>query len=173
MTQVRDDRAVDRQPDQAMRLFDGPVAGWLPSIVGPDEDTWRTQTQEGPVRVYLSVHTRDPWVLADGTHCRALNIQPDRTDFHNLVVAGLTPRVDGELCLAPDTDHSTRLVYKGSTRRRSRLTTALEQLLVGDPLVRSGIDTLLDTIADRLATAPLDPPPDGPRRGPVRVAVPR
>ncbi len=156
-----------------MHLFGGPISGWLPVIVGPDEDTWRAETREGPIRVHVTVHAGEVWVLPDGSHRRALEVQPDRSDFRYMMIAGLTPRVQGELRLEPQDGQTTRLVFDGHTRRRSRLTVALERVLVGDPLVRSGIQTMLDVIAERLATAPLDPAPQGPRHGPVRLPIPR
>jgi len=173
VTDVQAERTIERDPDQATRLFAGPISGWLPVIVGPDEDTWRAVTREGPIRVHLTIHAGDVWVLPDGTHRRVLELQPDRTNFRNMLAATLTPRIEGELRLEPDTDHTTRMVFEGQTQRRSRLTIALERLFIGDSLVRSGIDTLLDIIADQMSTATLEPPPEGPQHGPVQLPVPR
>lgn len=172
MTHVHAERVIERDPEQTMRLFAGPIAGWLPVIVGPEEETWRAVTREGPIRVHVTIHAGDVWVLPDGTHRRVLDIQPDRTDFHYLLAAALTPRVQGELRLEPATDDTTRMVFDGQTRRRSRVTIALERLLIGDPLVRSGIDTLLDIITEQMNTATLDSPHEGPRHGPVHLPVP-
>ena len=172
MTRLHDDRMVDQQPEVAARVFTGPIDGWLPVVAGPEEDTWRTQTMEGPVRVHLQVHAGDVWTLPDESRRRRLVVEPDRTDFHDLVVAGLTPRVTGELRLEPAGDRC-RLVFEGDTRRRSSVTSTIERVVVGDPLARSGIDTLLDIIADRLAAAGPNGDANGPLHGRVRVPLPR
>lgn len=165
---------IPRPPGETMPLFDGPVSGWLPVIIGPHEDTWRVETREGPVRVHVLVHPGGVWSLPDGTHRRTLTVTPDRTSFHDLIVAGLTPRVEGQLRLEPGNDpDTTLLVFEGETRRRSPITTALERALVGDPLISSGVDTLLEMIANRLSIAS-PPSPDEPRTPrPVRIPLPR
>lgn len=174
MTQLDASVDIPRPPDETMPLFDGPVSGWLPVIVGPDEGTWRAETREGPVRVHVLVTPGDVWVLPDDTHRRTLTVTPDRTAARDLLVAGLTPRVEGHLRLEPTDDPgTTRLVFEGHTARRSRLTMAIERLLVGDPLVRSGVDTLLHMVADRLATATEPAPDDRGGSRPVRLPVPR
>ena len=172
MIRLHDDRMVDQDPAVAARLFTGPIDGWLPVVAGPDEDSWRTETREGPVRVHLQVHAGDVWTLPDQSRRRRLVVEPDRTDFHDLVVAGLTPRVTGELWLEPAGDRC-RLVFEGATRRRSLVTSAIERAVVGDPLARSGIDTLLDVIAERLRTAVPNGEAKGPLHGRVRVPLPR
>lgn len=174
MTHVRADTVVSRSPDEVLRLFDGPIGGWLPVIVGPEEDTWRAETHEGPVRVHVTVHAGDVWVLPDGTHRREFTVQPDRTDWHDFVTAALTPSIVGHLRVEPlDGVDGSRLVFEGETDRRSRLTTALERVVIGDALVRSGIQTLVDIIAERLRSASLQAVADGPRQGPVRIPIPR
>lgn len=174
MTHVEATVHIDRPPEQTMPLFDGPISGWLPVIVGPDRETWRTETREGPIRVHVLIHAGSPWSLPDGTHRRTLTVTPDRTSFHDLFVAGLTPRVEGHLRVEPGDDPTTtRLVFEGQTRRRSRITIALERALVGDPLVRSGIDTILEMIAEHLARAEGPSPDDDRSNRPVRVPVPR
>lgn len=173
MTHLHADVVVDRPLGEAATVFDGPVAGWLPAIVGPDEASWRTETREGPVHVHVVVHAGDVWVLPDGAHRRTLQVQPDRGDFRDLLVAGLTPRIEGTLSLVGTDDPTrSRLEFDGATRRRSRMTSAVERVVVGDPLVRSGLGTLLHVVARRLVGASVDVA-SGPRHGAVRVRIPR
>jgi hypothetical protein len=153
VSSLHSERRVARPADDAFAVFAGPVGDWLPVIVGPDEDSWRVETREAGLRVGLVVEVGGVWVLPDGTHHRRFAARPDATAPRDLVVAGLTPAIEGELWLVAD-DGECRLGFDGRTRPRSRATGWLERLVVGDPLGRSGIASLLDIAADRLARAP-------------------
>ena len=159
MSHVRIDQDVDRPLDEALAVFAGPVTAWMPVTVGPDEGTWRVQTREGITDVQLVVEVGDPWVLADGTHHRRLVARPDPSAFADLLTAGLTPAVEGELRLTDSPLAGSRLTFEGDTKGRSALTGAIERLLVGDTLGRSGIHTLLEVVAEQIEAAAL---PDGP-----------
>ena len=159
MSHLRIDQDVDRPLDEALAVFAGPVTEWMPVTVGPGEGTWRVETREGIADVHLVVEVGDPWVLADGTHHRRLVARPDPSAFGDLLTAGLTPAVEGELRLTASPLAGSRLTFEGDTQARSAMTGALERLLVGDALGRSGIHTLLELMAEQLEAAPL---PDGP-----------
>ena len=170
MHQIGCERRVARSMADTAPVFDGPVRGWLPVMVGPDEATWRTLTTEGWVTLRLVVAAGPAWVLPDGTHHRRLRVEPDRTSFRDLVTAAVTPRVEGELVLAPD-DPGVRLSFQGATLRRSWVTGPLERRILGDPLSRSGLNTLLDRIAERLGGGPSSA--EGDTAGVVRCIVVR
>ena len=159
MSHLRIDQDVDRPLDEALAVFAGPVTGWMPVVIGPDEGTWRVETREGITDLQLLVEVGDPWVPADGGHHRRFVARPDPSAFGDLLTAGLTPAVEGELRLTDSPLAGSRLTFEGETRGRSALTGALERLLVGDALGRSGIHTLLEIVAEQLEAAPL---PDGP-----------
>lgn len=157
MSSLHLEHLVDRDHDEAAALFAGPVPGWMPVVVGPDEDTWRVQTREGITTVELVAEVGDVWVLPDGAHHRRVALRPDASAPRDLVTAGLTPAIEGELRLAPTADGRALLAFDGRTHARSAVTGAIERHVVGDPLGRSGVETLLETIAARLATGGAPP----------------
>lgn len=172
MRTIHDSRDIPRSADEVASRFAGPITGLLSTIIGPDEDTWRAETREGPVRVELLVHIGPAWVHPDGTHRRRFTTEPDPTSELNLLTATLTPRVEGELSLHATGPGTARLAFDGTTRSRSVLTGALERLVIGDPLSHSGIDTLLDTIAEQLTNPRPGEPSTGPHEGRIRFPVP-
>lgn len=151
-------RFIDRPVDEVAQVFDGPVRTWLPVIAGAAPATWRTDAREGLVRVRVVIEASSVWVLPDGTHRRHLRVEPDRSSFRDLVTAMLTPRLQGDLVLrSADEDRAATVTFEGRSTARSRMTGALERLIIGTPLARSGLHDLLDHIAERLATASVPP----------------
>lgn len=157
MSDLRLKLEIERPHREAARVFAGPVVCWLPAIVGPDEHSWRADTKEGPVDVRVQVEAGPVFVHADQTSWRRLTVRPDRTSARNFITALFTPSVQGQLGLSPQDDGaSSTLTFEGRTARRSAITTALERFLLGDPLARSGLRTLLSQIAERLSRVPLE-----------------
>lgn len=164
MTTLQDHRTVERPTSQVMAVFDGQVPAWLPATVGPEEGTWRVVTRESGLPVRLVAIIGGVWVLRDHTHRRRITLQPDLTSFADLILAMFTPRVEGHLRLESGTrPGTTTLHFEGVTTRRSWVTSRLLRWLLGDPLARSGVATLMDLIASRLATAPVLEARDQPR----------
>lgn len=166
METMRFRRRVDRPFEEAAELFAGAVSCWLPVIVGPDSETWRARTDEGPVAVNVIVHASPVFVHPDECRWRRLRVEPDRSYGRGSLTGWLTPGVEGDLGVAPTPDGRTELRFDGEPGRRSKATIWLERIMLGDQLSDSGMDTLLHDIVERLTTARAD---DG--RGPVSGRV--